>query len=83
MARNQTNLKEDEYEFPIFVYYKEVDARVPLVIIGVGTLLRLQGPWNDDDNETLKVMIESCKGIDDKLVPNVEGSPQYYHKGNH
>jgi hypothetical protein len=28
-------------------------------------------------------MIESCKGIDDKLVPNVEGSPQYYHKGNH
>jgi hypothetical protein len=34
----------------------------------------MQGSWNDDDDETLKVV------VDGKPSPSIEGSPQYYKK---
>ncbi len=56
---------------------------VPLMIIGVGIPPRLQGFWNNDDDKILKAMVESCKGVDDKQAPSIEGSPQYYHRRGH
>ncbi len=44
------------------------------------TPLRIQGSWNDDNAETLEIMVESSKGVDSELGPSVEGFPQYYHR---
>jgi len=40
----------------------------------------MQGSWNDDDVRTPKVMVKSSRGVDGVLGPNVNGSPQYYHR---
>ncbi len=41
---------------------------------------KMQRSYSDENNETPKAIIESCRGMDNKLVLNVEGSPQYYHR---
>jgi hypothetical protein len=74
---------KDEYKSPTFVYCREIDAMVPLVRVGVQIPLRIQGSWNDNNAETPKVVLESSKGIDGKLGPNVKGSPEYYHIRSH
>jgi hypothetical protein len=35
----------------------------------------MQGSWNNDDVETLKVMVESFREVDGKPNPNIKGSP--------
>jgi hypothetical protein len=77
---NQNDTKENKYESPTFVYCKEIDAMVPLVRAGLQTPLRMQGSWNDNNAKTLKVMVESSKGMDGKPSPSIKGSPQYYHR---
>jgi len=44
---------------------------------------RMQGSWNDDDVEMLKVMVESSRGVDGKPSLNIKGSLQYHHKRGH
>jgi hypothetical protein len=39
----------------------------------------MQGSWNDDNVKTLKVVVESSRGMDGKPGPSIKGSPQYYH----
>jgi len=56
---------------------------VPLVRIGFGTSIKMQGSWNDDNNKTLEVVVESCKGMDDEPILKVKGSSQYHHKWDH
>ncbi len=53
---------------------------MPLMITCLQTPPRMQGSWNDDNVEMLEAMVESSKGVDNELGPNVEGFPQYYHK---
>ncbi len=80
---NQSDSKEDKYKSPTLVYYKEIDAMVPLVKACLQTLPRMQGSWSNNDVETSKAMVESSRGMDNKLGPNVKGSPQYYHRRGH
>ncbi len=75
MAKNQTDPKENEYESLTLVYYKEANAMVPLVIVGIGTAPIMQGSWNDDDNKMLEVVVEPCTIVDKEPTMNVEGSP--------
>jgi hypothetical protein len=56
---------------------------VPLLKTSFQTPLRMQVSWSDDDIEMLEAMVESSRGVDNKLGSNVEGSPQYYHRGGH
>jgi hypothetical protein len=42
--------------------------------------LKMQGYWNNDNDEMSKAMVESCKGMDNELAPNIKGSPRYYHR---
>jgi hypothetical protein len=53
---------------------------VPLVRDDIQTTLRMQGSWSNDNVGTLKVVVESCKGMDNEPSPSVKGSPQYYHR---
>jgi len=76
---NQNNSKEDKYESPTLVYYREIGVVVPLVKVGLQTPFRMQGSWSDDDVGTLEVMVESSKGVDGKPNPSIKGFPQYYH----
>jgi hypothetical protein len=43
----------------------------------------MQGSWSDDNAETLEVVIESFKVVDDELGPSVKDSPQYYCRRGH
>ncbi len=43
----------------------------------------MQGYWSDDNVKTLKVVVESSRGVDDEPSPNVESSPQYYERRGH
>ncbi len=56
---------------------------VQLVRVGIETLPKMQGFWSNDNDEMSKAMVESCKGMDNKLAPNVKGSPRYYHIWGH
>jgi hypothetical protein len=56
---NQNDLKEDKYKSPTLVYYRETNAKVPLVRDDPQTPPRMQGSWNDDDVGTPKVVVES------------------------
>jgi hypothetical protein len=53
---------------------------VPLVRLGLLTPPRMQGSWSDNDTKMSKAIVESCKGVDDKQSPSINGSPQYYHR---
>lgn len=44
---------------------------------------KMKGSYSDEDNKTPKAMVESCMGMDNKLVLNIEGFPQYYHRQSH
>ncbi len=77
---NQSNPEEDKYESPTLVYCKETNTMVALAKTCFQTPLRIQGSWNDDNAETLEIMVESSKGVDSELGPSVEGFPQYYHR---
>jgi hypothetical protein len=48
---------------------------VPLVRVSVGILLKMQGFWNNDNDKTLEIVVESCKGMDDEPILRVKGSP--------
>jgi len=80
---NQSNLKENKYESPTFVYCKETYTMVPLLRTSFKTPLRMQGSWNDDDVETSEAMVKSSRGVDNKLGLNIEGFPQYNHRQSH
>jgi len=41
---------------------------------------KMQGSWSNDNDEMSKVVVESCKGMDNKLAPKIKSSPRYYHK---
>jgi hypothetical protein len=73
-------LEDDEYESLTLVYCKEIDTMVPFVRVSLQIPPRMQGSWNDDDVEMLKVVVESSRGVDGKPSLNIEGSLQYYHK---
>jgi hypothetical protein len=73
---NQNDPKEDKYESPTLVYYRETNTMVPpLVRDGLQTPSRMQGCWNDDDAKTLKVVVKSSKEMDSKPSPSIKGSP--------
>jgi hypothetical protein len=36
---------------------------------------RMQGSWNNNDNETPKIVVESSRGMDGEPSPSVEGFP--------
>jgi hypothetical protein len=48
-SKNQSDLEEDEFESPTFVYCKGTNAMVPLVRANLQTPPRMQGYWSDDD----------------------------------
>jgi hypothetical protein len=77
---NQSDLEEDKYESPTLVYYKETNAMVSLVRIGLQTPPRMQGSWSDEDTGTLEAMVNLSKGVDGKPGPSHKGSLQYYHR---
>jgi len=71
----ESNQEEYEYESTTLVYCKEVNMMVPLVRVSVGILLKMQGFWNNDNDKTLEIVVESCKGMDDEPILRVKGSP--------
>jgi hypothetical protein len=72
---NQSDLKENDYKSPTFVYCRETNPMVPLLKTSFQTPPRMQGSWSDDDVEMLEVMVVSSRGVDNELGSNVEGSP--------
>jgi hypothetical protein len=54
---------------------KKIDAMVPLVRTSLQIPPRMQGFWNDNDNETPKIVVESSRGVDGEPSPSVEGFP--------
>jgi hypothetical protein len=80
--KNQSDLKEDEYESTTLVYCTKTNT-MPLVRICLYTLPRMQGSWNNNDAEMPKIKVESSKGMDSKPSPNIKGFPQYYHRQGH
>jgi hypothetical protein len=78
--KNQSDLEEYEYKSPTLVYYKEIDAIVPLVKACLQTPPRMQGSQNDDDAKMSETMAKSSWGVDGEPSPSVEGFPQYYHR---
>jgi hypothetical protein len=82
-SENQSNLKENEYESPTFVYCRDTYTMVPLLRTSFKIPPRMQGSWNDDDVETSKAMVESSRVVDNKLGLNVEGFPQYDPRQSH
>ncbi len=51
-----------------------------VVRLGLQTPPRMQGSWSDNDTKMSKAMVKSCRGVDDKPSPSINGSPQYYHR---
>ncbi len=56
---------------------------VQLMRVGIEISPQMQGSWSNDNDEMSKVVVESCKGMDNKLVANIKGFPQYYHRWSH
>jgi hypothetical protein len=81
--KNQSDLKEDNYESPTLIHCREPYPTVPLMRICLQTPLRVQGSWNDNAAIMLEVVVESSKEVDIKPSPSNEGSPQYYHRRGH
>ncbi len=56
---NQTDTEEDTYESPQLVSYKDMDTLVPMVKISIETTIPMLESWSDNDEDTLKDMMES------------------------
>jgi hypothetical protein len=78
--KNLSNLEEDKYKSTTIVYYREIEAMVPLARACFQTPLRMQRSWSNDNASTPEATVESSRGMDSELGPSVEGSPQYYHR---
>ncbi len=48
---------------------------VPLMRASLHIPPRMQGSWNNNDNETPKIVVESSRGMDGEPSPSVEGFP--------
>jgi hypothetical protein len=77
---NQSDPEEDKYKSPTLVYCRETNTMVPLLGASLETPPRMQGSWSDNNIEMSKAMVESSRGLNDKLSPSIKGSPQYYHR---
>jgi hypothetical protein len=78
--KNQSDLKQNKYESPTLVYCIETYAMVPLVRVHLEIPPRMQRSWSDDDAIMPKVVVESSRGLDSGLGPNIKGFSQYYHR---